>query len=152
MKRWWNCNKWKMIVGACASDLAYHFWKMTYFDITAIVSNCEKMIIFALVLVELVFWSPNMSPLHKLKFNWLVKYPILCPSHTYWHNLGFLINLYWIKLHQNCFGGCTNYANHNPNLKCAKCFYVTQSRLCHQRATRQNLKFLVLGICFMALV
>ena len=51
---------------------------MTYFDTIAVVSNCEKVKIFVLVLVELVFWSSNMTLLHKLEFNWSVKCSILC--------------------------------------------------------------------------
>ena len=54
-----------------------------------------------------------------------------------WHNLGILINFCWTNLNQSCFGGCTDYADHNPNLKCVNCFYVTQSWLCHKRATRE---------------
>ena len=48
------------------------------------------------------------------------------------------------------FGGCTDYADHNPNLKCVNWSWMTQPRLCHQRATRQCFVIEVWGICFMA--
>ena len=63
----------KMIVGVCARDLCPHFCIMTCFDTIAIVSKYTKMMKFQLVLVELVFWSSNMTPHHKLESNLSVK-------------------------------------------------------------------------------
>ena len=54
------------------------------------------------------------------------------------------------NFHQSCSGGCTDYADHNPNLKCVRCFKMTQPRLCHQRATRYNFVIPMWGMGFMA--
>ena len=118
--RKWSCGMWGMSLETCRWDLWPHFWKMTYFDTIAVVSNCEKLKIFDLVLVELVSRSSNMALFHNLEFNWSVKYLILCASDGAWHNLSFLINLYWTNLYQNCFGECTDIADQDPDKIYAK--------------------------------
>ena len=134
-----------MSLGTCRWDLWTQFWKMTYFDTITIVSNCGKLKIFVLVLVELISWSSNMTPLYNLEFNWSAKCPILCASNSVWHNLGFLINLYWTNLYQNCSGGCTKIVDQDLDKIYAKWPWVTQSQLCHQRATKMKFDILMLG-------
>ena len=140
----------KMILGACARGLDLTTWKLTYFDTTAVVSKCTKMMKSQLVLLDLVSLESKYVSTSQIGVQlviWKINYTA---QDNEWHNLGNLINFCWTNFHQSYVGGCTDYADHNPHLKCVKCFKMTQPRLCHQRATRYKFVILMWGMGFMA--
>ena len=70
------------------------------------------------------------------------------PQSRYFDHL--LLNQTTSKLFSG--GGCADYVDHKPNLKCVKYSWITQSWLFHQRATRHKFIIQMWGMSFIALV